>query len=273
MNTRHPVVMAALLGALGALAADGEEKPTDLGKLAAEMKPGEWKELKTTGYTRELLTSGRSAIIAYSESMAWDARDGMVTALKEAPCHIGVSVSHLAVCPASGELLLYNYRDEEKGFWALDPSDPVAEWRKLPDPPVGQGAIATVSTYGEVMHMDSARVTVYKHAPAAGAQTAARHPLSSATKGPARVHAFVRGRVQGVGFRYFVNSQAHKLGVTGWVRNLPDGRVELVAEGLATNLEALLLAVGQGPAGARVDKVERMSEPHRGEFRRFEITR
>lgn len=315
-------------------AANDKSLSTELGRLAAHMKPGEWQELKTKGYTRELLTSGRSGIIAYSESMAWDARshslhfigqghlspppkhisywadtnewkaepcpewlaalmwfhsydnnscdpvnglffhrpsasrvfwqydiagktwiklpdlpgdapaghgtataffpelgprgsvftfhggkahvfdmaaqrwssvagdfskaasyhnvaeynpklgatifgggngsrqlyaldrEGKATALKEAPCHIGVSVSHLAVCPASGELLLYNYRKEEKGFWALAPADPEAEWRRLPDPPVGQGAVATVGSYGVIMHLDFGRVMVYRHAPA-----------------------------------------------------------------------------------------------------------
>jgi hypothetical protein len=334
MNARHPAILAVVLGALGALAPAGEDQPTELGKLAAELKPGEWKELKTAGYTKELLTSGRSGIVAYSESMAWDAKSrslhfigqghlspppkyvsywadsnewkaepcpewlaklmwfhsydnnscdpvnglffhrpsagrvfwqydigekkwtklpdlpgdapaghgmataffpelgakgsiitfhtgkahafdmaaqkwsavagdfskaasyhnvaeynpklkttvfgggngsrqlysldkgGKATALKEAPGTIAVSASHLAACPTSGELLLYNYRKEEKGFWALDPAEEKAEWRKLPDPPAAEGAVATVSTYGVILHLNYQRVMVYKHAPA-----------------------------------------------------------------------------------------------------------
>jgi hypothetical protein len=92
--------------------------------------------------------------------------DGKVTALKPAPVNIGVSASHLAVCPTSGELLLYNYRKEEKGFWALDPADEKAEWRKLPDPPAAEGAVATISTYGVVLLLNYQRIMVYKHAPA-----------------------------------------------------------------------------------------------------------
>ena len=110
--------------------------------------------------------------------------------------------------------------------------------------------------------------------PAAPAGEGAGRQISpAATNAPARVHVFVSGRVQGVGFRYFVSSKANGLGLTGWVRNLPDGRVELVAEGAAGRLADLLQVVALGPRGARVDKVERQTEPHSGEFRRFEITR
>ncbi len=92
-------------------------------------------------------------------------KDGKVAALKPAPCTLAVSASHLAICPASGEVLVYNYRKEEKGFWALDPADERAEWRKLPDPPVGEGAVCTISTYGVVMHFSMSAVYVYRHAP------------------------------------------------------------------------------------------------------------
>ena len=334
MNPRSLLLLSAVLSLSGSTAIAGEEKPTALGKLAAEMKPGEWRELKTSGYTKELLTSGRSGIIGYSESAAWDAKsrslhfigqghlspppkyvsywaetnewkaepcpewlaklmwfhsydnnscdpvhglffhrpsagrifwqfeigkkewtklpdlpgdapaghgtataffpelgakgnlltfhtgkahrfdmagqqwtaiagdfskaasyhnvaeynpklktalfgggngskqlyaldkNGKVATVKEAPCLIGVSVSHLAVCPTSGELLLCNYRKEEKGFWALDPADEKAEWRKLPDAPVAEGAVTTLSTYGVILHLSYQRVMVYKHAPA-----------------------------------------------------------------------------------------------------------
>lgn len=71
-----------------------------------------------------------------------------------------------------------------------------------------------------------------------------------------RVQALVTGRVQGVGFRYFVRQSAGALDLGGWVRNLFDGRVELAAEGSQGDLETLLDRVRQGPPGARVEQVE-----------------
>jgi acylphosphatase len=67
-----------------------------------------------------------------------------------------------------------------------------------------------------------------------------------------RLHLLVSGRVQGVGFREFVRRTAHGLGVGGWVRNLPDGRVEVVADGERPALEALVTTIGGGPPGACV---------------------
>jgi acylphosphatase len=66
----------------------------------------------------------------------------------------------------------------------------------------------------------------------------------------------VRGRVQGVGFRFFVEAVAAREGVGGYVRNLPDGRVEVVAEGDEEAVERLARALHRGPAGARVDGVD-----------------
>ncbi len=66
----------------------------------------------------------------------------------------------------------------------------------------------------------------------------------------------VRGRVQGVGFRWFVESEAHKLGIAGWVRNTVDGAVELLAVGTRAQLAALQAKLRQGPRAARVDDVE-----------------
>ncbi len=65
----------------------------------------------------------------------------------------------------------------------------------------------------------------------------------------------VSGRVQGVGFRFFAARHARRLGVGGSVRNLPDGRVEIVAEGDRAALEALVAALGDGPPGAAVHDV------------------
>jgi acylphosphatase len=65
----------------------------------------------------------------------------------------------------------------------------------------------------------------------------------------------ISGRVQGVGFRYFTEATAQREGVAGWVRNLPDRSVEVVAEGDADAVERFERAVRRGPPGARVDHV------------------
>jgi acylphosphatase len=70
---------------------------------------------------------------------------------------------------------------------------------------------------------------------------------------PARLDATVRGRVQGVGFRYFVLREAWGLGVNGWVANERDGSVRCVAEGDRATLEELLEALRRGPRGARIE--------------------
>ncbi|MBI1967987.1 MAG: acylphosphatase [Gemmatimonadetes bacterium] len=72
----------------------------------------------------------------------------------------------------------------------------------------------------------------------------------------------VRGRVQGVGFRWFVWRQAERLGLRGWARNLPDGSVEVVAEGPAEILVRLEEALARGPVAARVDAVEKSELAH-----------
>jgi acylphosphatase len=66
----------------------------------------------------------------------------------------------------------------------------------------------------------------------------------------------VRGRVQGVGFRWFVEREAHILGLAGWVRNNSDGRVEVLAQGTPEQLSGLRARLQQGPRAARVDDVE-----------------
>jgi len=71
-----------------------------------------------------------------------------------------------------------------------------------------------------------------------------------------RLHAVIHGDVQGVGFRYFVMRNARPLGIRGWVRNRPDGAVELEAEGERPVLEQLLKAVRQGPRAANVMRVD-----------------
>lgn len=66
----------------------------------------------------------------------------------------------------------------------------------------------------------------------------------------------VRGRVQGVGFRWFVEREAHMLGIAGWVRNNSDGSVEVLAMGTRDQLLGLRSRLQQGPRAARVDDVE-----------------
>lgn len=71
----------------------------------------------------------------------------------------------------------------------------------------------------------------------------------------------IRGRVQGVGFRFFAEDVAHREGVNGFVRNLGDGRVEVLVEGDREAVERFEMAIWQGPRGARVDEVEVAAVP------------
>jgi acylphosphatase len=80
----------------------------------------------------------------------------------------------------------------------------------------------------------------------------------------------VRGRVQGVGFRWFVEREAHILGIAGWVRNNADGSVEVLAQGTRDQLSGLRSRLRQGPRAARVDAVEESearSNPNVSSFR------
>jgi acylphosphatase len=71
-----------------------------------------------------------------------------------------------------------------------------------------------------------------------------------------RMHIVVRGRVQGIGFRWFVREAARDAGLSGWVRNRQDGAVELEAEGPAAALDAFRAVVGRGPDGAVVASID-----------------
>jgi acylphosphatase len=86
-----------------------------------------------------------------------------------------------------------------------------------------------------------------------------------------RLDAVVRGRVQGVGFRYFVLDEADRLRVTGWVANQPDGSVRCVAEGPRSRLETLLGILREGPRGAWVDGVDATWGPAAGDVDRFTV--
>ena len=88
---------------------------------------------------------------------------------------------------------------------------------------------------------------------------------------PARLEAIVRGRVQGVGFRYHVSHRARQMGVTGYVRNLWDGSVEVVAEGDKTRVDQFLSYLQVGPRSAWVREVVTDWRAASGEFHSFEV--
>ena len=89
-----------------------------------------------------------------------------------------------------------------------------------------------------------------------------------------RLTARITGRVQGVGFRWWVRRHAEELGLVGWVMNANDERsVEVVAEGPAPALAHLERLLKAGPTGARVESVEARRGPVSGEFDRFGIMR
>jgi len=81
----------------------------------------------------------------------------------------------------------------------------------------------------------------------------------------------VRGRVQGVGFRWFVEREAHVLGIAGWVRNNPDSSVEVLAQGSKEQLAGLRSRLREGPRAARVDDVEEFDTAPISEMRTFRI--
>jgi acylphosphatase len=89
----------------------------------------------------------------------------------------------------------------------------------------------------------------------------------------ARVHLLVSGVVQGVSFRAYAADEARRLGLAGWVRNLPDGRVEAEAEGARAAVEALVAWCRRGPPAAQVDDVEESWGPFRGDLGPFATRR
>jgi acylphosphatase len=91
------------------------------------------------------------------------------------------------------------------------------------------------------------------------------------TSDQVRLEATARGRVQGVGFRYFVLHRGMELGLTGWVANESDGSVRCVAEGPRSELEALLESMERGPAGALVERVSATWSDATGHLRDFGI--
>ncbi len=89
--------------------------------------------------------------------------------------------------------------------------------------------------------------------------------------GTKAVHAIVSGRVQGVWYRASTRDEARRLGLTGWVKNLPDGSVELVAEGPSDKVDALIKWCHQGPPYARVSNVEVQEIEPTGKYDDFDV--
>ncbi len=86
-----------------------------------------------------------------------------------------------------------------------------------------------------------------------------------------RVHVFISGRVQGVFFRAETQRAAMGYSLTGWVRNMTDGRVEAVFEGKDEKVDKMLAWCHIGPPAARVENVNATEEPYAGEFRNFSV--
>jgi acylphosphatase len=87
----------------------------------------------------------------------------------------------------------------------------------------------------------------------------------------ARLHLIINGRVQGVGFRFSAYDEAKDLALAGWVRNLPNGHVEIVAEGSRENLQMLAAWAHLGPPSAHVTDVREEWSDFTGEFKDFQI--
>lgn len=86
-----------------------------------------------------------------------------------------------------------------------------------------------------------------------------------------RAHIFVSGKVHGVFFRAHTAERARELGITGWVRNWPDGRVEAVFEGEKEKVKEMVEWTKKGPPVARVNNIDIEWQEYQGEFENFEI--
>lgn len=86
-----------------------------------------------------------------------------------------------------------------------------------------------------------------------------------------RAHIFASGKVQGVFYREKTRKQAEKIGVTGWVKNLADGRVEAIFEGDRDKVEKMVNWARKGPIWAKIEALDVVWEDHHGEFNGFEI--
>lgn len=97
--------------------------------------------------------------------------------------------------------------------------------------------------------------------------------MSDSLENQRRVHGFISGRVQGVFFRSSMRDKAVELGLTGWVRNLSDGRVEFVVEGAGEDVERLVSWARHGPPRAQVTGFELSEETPSDAETRFRIRR
>ena len=95
--------------------------------------------------------------------------------------------------------------------------------------------------------------------------------MSSKPESILTVNIKITGKVQGVGFRYFVLRQAQELGITGWVSNKPNGHVEALAQGDKEDLDQFIAKVKQGPAFSRVDDLILNWEDGQENYTSFEI--
>jgi len=86
-----------------------------------------------------------------------------------------------------------------------------------------------------------------------------------------RIHLLISGRVQGVFFRASTKKTADRIGITGFVRNLADGRVEIIAEGDEQALQSFLQWCNRGPRAAHVENINLSTSSHQNEFDNFEI--
>ena len=89
--------------------------------------------------------------------------------------------------------------------------------------------------------------------------------------GKTRVYIIVRGLVQGIFFRVSTKEKAQQLGITGWVRNLDSGKVEIIAEGEKKKLEELIEWCNKGPSSARIEEVKTEWQLYKAEFENFDI--
>jgi acylphosphatase len=86
-----------------------------------------------------------------------------------------------------------------------------------------------------------------------------------------RAHVYVSGQVQGVFFRDSAREKAEQLGLAGWVKNLPDGRVEALFEGPSDRVREMVRWCKEGPSHAEVEDVDADFEPARGDLTSFEV--
>ncbi|MGM0586786.1 MAG: acylphosphatase [Bacteroidota bacterium] len=86
-----------------------------------------------------------------------------------------------------------------------------------------------------------------------------------------QMHLWISGRVQGVGFRHFTRQHAQSLGLAGWVKNLPDGRVEAILQGSEESIQKMLNHLQHGPTMANVKDIQTSTEEVDSSFNNFSV--